>query len=436
MATAAAGAAAATVAAGVAITMGPVGVAIPLALALCLLLIREPLALLTLFVYIGLFKEQGVVKALPFDITGGLGVLLVGVCFSRFASGRARTVPLGLVAPVAVIAVMLVISLHWTPSPEYGTDKTVKFVTLTLLAMLAPFFLIESQRDVRRYLAWLIVVAVLAAAVTVIHPPADSNRLTIGSLGNTIGVSQLMCTAAAILLVGALTDVLPARLWAVALALGLMAVAAAVGSRGPLFSLAIALVATGAVWLARVPRKVLPVLGVVVVGVALLPFISLPQASSQRLGRAVRDPVGSLRADARSTTFGEAINLIKDHPLVGVGAGGFQSVGTLAHPPEDYPHNLFLEVWSELGLAASTALITSIIFVLSDIWRGAWRLAPRPGGGLLYVVSAVVVFNLLAAQVSGDINENRAFWVSFGLAWLLVRHGGLLTPPLRGDAHA
>ena len=80
-------------------------------------------------------------------------------------------------------------------------------------------------------------------------------------------------------------------------------------------------------------------------------------------------------------------------------------------------------MWSELGLAAVLVLIASIVAVLAEIWRGAWRASPGPEGRLRYVISAVVVFTLLAAQVSGDVNENRAFWTSFGLAWLIVQYG-------------
>jgi O-antigen ligase len=416
------GAAAAAVASGAAVTLGPVALAIPAGLAACVFLVREPLALLTLYVYVGLFKEQAVVQAIPFDVTLALGLLLAGLCFVRWASGRARPIPVALAAPVAVIGVMLVISLSWTPSPDYGGEKALKFLTLTLLATVAPFFLVEEQHDLRRYLSWTIVLALVAAVLTLMSPP-EGDRLTISSASNTIGVSHLLCTAALILLVGALTDLLAARGWAVVAGLGLIVIAAAVGSRGPLLALALALAATGLAWLARVPRKVLPVLVVVGISAALLPLVSLPQGSSQRLAAAARDPVAELRSDARYTTFGQALQLIEQRPLVGVGTGGFQSVGTLGYPPEDYPHNLFLEVWSELGLAAAVVLVASIVAVLVGMWRRAWRLPPGPSRQLVYVIVGLFVFNLLTAQVTGDLNENRTLWGSFGVAWLIVQHG-------------
>jgi O-antigen ligase len=425
------GAGAALVAAAGALTLGTAALGIPLALAGLLFLVRQPLALLTLFVYVGLFKEQAVVRALPIDATLALGVLLIGVCLHRWLAGRARHVPLGLAAPLVVIGIALVASLAWTPAPEYGAEKAWKFVTLTLLAALAPLFLVEEERDLRRYFWWTVAMAALTAVVTLAGPRASDGRLTIGIEGNTIGIGHLLCTGAIILLLGALTDLVPARVWALAGSVGLVGVAAGVGSRGPLLSFVVALAATGAIWLARVPRTVLPVLLVVVAGAALVPFLSLPESSGQRLGTAVADPVGALEADPRYTSFSQAARIIEQHPLLGIGTGGFQSVGALESPPEDYPHNMVLEVWAELGLAVLVVLLASIVVLLSGLWTAAWRLPPSsPACGLLYLLIGVFLFNLFEAMLTGDLNENRTFWGVFGLAWIVVRYG---VPGSAGD---
>jgi O-antigen ligase len=424
------GAAAATIAAVSALTIGPAALALPLALGLGLLLVREPLALLTLYTYIGLFKEQDVVAALPIDATLALGLLLSGVCFARWLGGRAHTIPLGLVAPLAVVAVLLAVSLAWTPSPGYGGEKALRFATLTALAALAPFFLVEDQRDLRRLLAWIVALAGFAAVVTLANPPATADRLTIGMEGNTIGLSQLLCAGALILLIGTLTDLFRARSLALGSSAALIGVAAAIGSRGPLLCLGLALVVTGVVFLARVPHRTAPVMLVVVAGVALLPFVSLPEGSAERLGRAASHPVTALQEDPRYTSFGQAVDLIEEHPLLGVGAGGFQSVGRFADPPEDYPHNMFLEVWSELGLAAFLVLAGSVMVVLAALWRAVWRLPPGGAFQLLYVFNAIFLLNLFSAQLSGDLIQNRTYWGAFGLAWLIV-HSDL---PARRDA--
>jgi O-antigen ligase len=139
------------------------------------------------------------------------------------------------------------------------------------------------------------------------------------------------------------------------------------------------------------------------------------------LGRAASHPVTALQEDPRYTSFGQAVDLIEEHPLLGVGAGGFQSVGRLADPPEDYPHNMFLEVWSELGLAAFLVLAASVMAVLASLWAVVWRLPPGGPFQLLYVFNAIFLLSLFTAQLSGDLIQNRTYWGAFGLAWLIVR---------------
>ncbi|MDP9228200.1 MAG: hypothetical protein M3M99_04000, partial [Actinomycetota bacterium] len=82
-----------------------------------------------------------------------------------------------------------------------------RFLTLTLLATVAPFFLIKEARDVRRFFFWIIVLAFVTAGLALASPPpAGAGRLEFGGEGNTIGVSQLLCTAALVLLLAGLGD--------------------------------------------------------------------------------------------------------------------------------------------------------------------------------------------------------------------------------------
>ena len=413
-------------AAAAAVRAGPAALAIPAGLAAVLLLVRQPLALLVLFVYIGLFKAEAVVQAVPFDVTAGLGVLLAAVCFFRLVTGRARPLPYGFALTLAVVGLALVGSLGWTSALDYGAEKAAKFLTLTLLAAVAPFFLIEDESDLRRFFSWTVVIAVAAAMLALVHPPPPgADRLELGAAASTIGSSRLLCAAAIVLLLGALAN--PAwRLPATLAGLGLIAVAAAVGSRGPLLSLALALAVTAGVWVIRVPRKVVPLLLVVVAGVAVFPFVSLPETSGDRLAAATSDPVAAFRGDDRSFLYDQAVELIEEHPLRGAGAGGFNSVSVLK-----WPHNLFLELWSELGLVTTAVVAASIIAVLVGLFRAAWRLPEGPSRQLVYVLTGVFLLYFFAVQVSGDINENREFWAVFGVAWLVVRYG---VPPPRAAA--
>jgi len=75
---------------------------------------------------------------------------------------------------------------------------------------------------------------------------------------------------------------------------------------------------------------------------------------------------------------------------------------------------------------AAIVVVTSTVAVLVGLLRRAWRHPEARARQLLYVVAGVLLLNLYSAQLSGDINENRAFWTALGLAWMVVRNPRLL----------
>jgi O-antigen ligase len=411
----------ALVAAAAAVKAGPVALGIPVALALSVALVREPLALLALFLEVGLFKNEAIVKSLPVDATLSLGILLAGVCGVRLVTGRVRAVPFGYALTIAIVSLLLIVSLGWTTGGAYGHQKVTTFLTVTMLAIGAPLFLFERWADLRRFFLWTVVVAVPVALLALTHPARDTSRL---ASDNTIGTSHLLCTAALILLLAALGGTrrrLPASVGAALL----IAIAAAVGSRGPVLSLAVALAVTVSAWLLRVPRKIAPVLAVAAAGLLVVPFVSLPTVSRERLSSAVSDPVAAYRHDDRYELAQQAIKLIDAHPLRGAGAGAFAAV----EPLVKWPHNLFLELWAELGIVAVVTVGVAIVVALVGLFRVSWRLPDHsPEQVLAYILLAVFTFNVVTVQVTGDINQNRTFWGMLAIAWL-VAAGRLDEPP-------
>jgi O-antigen ligase len=317
------------------------------------------------------------------------------------------------------VSLSLAVSLAWTSARGYGTEKVTTFLTVTMLAIGAPFFVLERWEDLRRFFMWTVVVAVPVATLALTNPARDTGRL---AGDNTIGTSRLLCVAALVLLLGALGRS-RWRLPAVALAAGFIAIAAAVGSRGPIVSFALALAVTLTAWLLRVPRKATPVLAIAAACVAVVPFVSLPATSSERISEAARDPVAAFRQDDRSFLVKQAFQLIDRDPVRGGGVGAFSTV----NPSAKWPHNMFLELWAELGLAALIVVAVASAAALVGLFRLAW-LAPqhaiRPD--VVYILLAVFTFNLMAVQVSGNINDNRDFWGILSIASLVVA-GGLDT---------
>jgi O-antigen ligase len=412
----------AVTAAAAAVMLGPAALALPAALVACVFLVREPLALLVLYLWIGLFKQQPIVEAVPGDTTVLLGGLLAAVCFARLVQGRMRSVPYPLALTLVVMGAALIAGLSWTPALGYGGDKAWRFLTLTLLAVLAPFCLIENQRDVRRYLRWTVIAAAVVALSALAGGPAEG-RLELGS-GDTISTSLLLCAAALVLLLMGLAQP-AARLWATAAGIGLIVVGAQVGSRGPIIGLGLSLLIVAALWVMRVPRKMLPLLVAVVAGVAVFPFISLPEGSSARLSAVTRDPIGTVERDQRAELYSGAVTLIERHPLRGAGTGAFATVA----PPTKWPHNVFLELWSELGVIPALALAACVVALLASLFGLAWRLPEGRPRLLVYIIIGLFLSFFFAVQVTGDLNENRVFWSVFGLAWLVARHDVLREGP-------
>jgi O-Antigen ligase len=420
------GFAAAVAAAATAVLLGPVALAVPLVLGLVYLMVRFPPFLLVCYGYVGIFKGQPELAALPFDATVALGVLLFGVCLIRLLEGRARPVPAPYLTLLLLIGVMLAVALLWTPMLQYGTEKTLKFVSFTALAALSPFFIIEDRRDVRTLLWGTVALALFGAAVALAYPGgSESGRIEFGGNENTIFTSRLLCAGALVLLVAPGLGV-PRRLRIAGpvLGIGLVVVAAGVGSRGPIVALALALACVIAASVVRSPRQLLSVLVIVAVGIAIFPLIKLPETSKERLQNTVDNPVMTLEQDGRSRFYSKAIELTGEHPLFGFGTGGFFLFSyVLMDQEEQYPHNIFLELSSELGLGPPIALAVVILYVLLMLGRRAWRAETDVDRRMIFVVGGLFLNNLFAVQFSGDINDNRVFWAMFGVALLLARYG-------------
>jgi O-antigen ligase len=420
--------------ASAAVLFGRGAIYIPVLIVLVVWLCRRPVVLLAAYLSIGVFKGATLLLELPVDPTLALAALLLGVCTVRVLSGRAFKVPMILAVTFIVIGVLLVLSLTWTPVPGYGAEKALKFWTLTLLALAAPFCVIDNERDLRQLLAWLLIAAVVGAVVTLrfgeISAVSDINnantgRLEFGGVENTIFMSRMLCAGALVALFAPAMRLGGARGRVVLplIGVGLLAVAASIGSRGPLVSLALALIVTLTAVVVRTPRALLPLLAMVAIGAAVLPFISLPETSAARLRGITEDPLGTLQQDGRSRLYRQAIEIARDNPVVGLGAGGFRLYSAVLIRKElRYPHNIFLEAAAEIGIAAAVLLALCLIAVLIGLFRRAWGTEDTQRRAQVYLVTALLLVAFFDAQFSGDINDNRTFWTALALGWLVARH--------------
>jgi len=146
-------------------------------------------------------------------------------------------------------------------------------------------------------------------------------------------------------------------------------------------------------------------------GVALV--VVLSGVLDPLLIRVADDPNTSSRAIDLAATG----RLFLQAPVFGVGIGGFASTGL-----DVYPHNMFAEVVSELGVLGALLLLAWLGLAL----RGAAR-SP--------VAVALVVATAVFALFSGNLAGNAEFWIFSALAVaMLPIHGGAASSDgLAGD---
>jgi hypothetical protein len=98
-----------------------------------------------------------------------------------------------------------------------------------------------------------------------------------------------------------------------------------------------------------------------------------------------------------------------------LGIGGFvMDYGGYDAISGDYPHNIFLEIGSELGVIGMIAFLWMLGWTFSR-WLALRRKARGNQLHVVYTLFAMLVFELINACVSGDINTNRLLFGCLGL---------------------
>jgi O-antigen ligase len=416
-----------------AVAADTLALAVPVAVAGAYALVRRPAVLLAVFLYIPFFEAAPVVRDLPFDPTPAFAALMVLALVLRTGATPLRRPPAGFLVPVLVIGGALLIGLLWTADSTYAQEKVLKYLTVTLIAALAPFAVLTTERALRQFLVAIVAGALLVAVLTLITPPTVAEGITSEfdtqgrfSFGGQIFPARFLCTGALIMF---LVPGLTASRWrwaAPVAAVGVLLVASGYGARGPIAAFVATMVAVILVLALRSGRHLAIVLAAVAITAAALPFVTVPETAGERIEEAARDPVATLRGDTRHVLYDQATTMIVGSPLLGEGTGSFAAYSAIVSPRRQtllYPHNIFLELWAEIGIIPLLAFVVAVVGGVAMLMRRLVVADDRRERQLLTLVFGLFVLNFFASQVSGDINDSRTTLVFLGLAWMLGRYG-------------
>lgn len=320
-------------------------------------------------------------------------------------------------------AIVVAGSYLYTPAPEYGGVKLVRFLLIGGFFLLAPLYLIKEEEDFRHFALTFVLFAIaqsflLFARVdrfTVNANPDETDVTRIGA-GWLVGMALLLLLFYKVVLSPFWRKVL--IVFAVPCLIGGLIASA---SRGAVFSVALAMIIL-AFKLSR-GRSKIAILGLIIFTMICAggAFYFLRGMGNGKYSEKFSELVALSHGEQTYGSGGErlafysaALREIPQRPILGIGVGGW-SVYYYGLDARRYPHNLFLEVSVEEGLIGILALCT----FLWSIWnanRELWEIT----GVEFAVLSGLLIFALTSTMFSGDLDDDRLLWLWSGMVLAMV----------------
>ncbi|KQX05669.1 hypothetical protein ASC59_16490 [Leifsonia sp. Root1293] len=319
-----------------------------------------------------------------------------------------------LVFVIPLFCIFALHALYVAPTTDYGDDKLQKWMTITAVSAAAACLIRDRRTIYTLGWAWIFGSSVLAILAVAGY---DGGRADLfGS--NPIWLARAL--AAGIIIMVWLRWEKAAKTFPTILVVAILGAGIlASGSRGPLLAVVVGLgVLTVFSQRGRVWKISLIIAGCVA---AVWAVITLPFFANSRFADLLENgDTDQTRELYRAIT----LRIIGENPA-GVGFGNWSIVA--GHPRHLWPHNIFLEVFAELGVLPGSILVVSLVAVLIVLATQA-----RSNRTTLLVL-ALLSAETLSVSISGDLNA-RTFWFLLTLGFLFatrnVLEGG--PAPVRG----
>ena len=301
------------------------------------------------------------------------------------------------------------LSLLWTNNVQYGRDKFLLGLALSLIPGLA---LVVSYSIFKRFsMRPFMFLCMLYIILSLSFAESPTTQRWTGLSGNPIWMSR-----------DALL-VIPACFYATKISLSARTVlsitslmtAISTGSRGPLLSCFFAVFITSLVQKRIAAKHVVLFIVIAVLSFPTFYFLAnfgnltalqnvdrITSFSSLLFDTARQNEMPFQNTYSRYLLFAIAIDKFESNPIFGTGLGGFSNSG------RSYPHNLLLEIFCELGLFGALLFLVALLKSLKGLSKEPFLLC-------------MLIQCFLYSLVSGDLASNWQFFhVSFLSAIVLV----------------
>lgn len=296
----------------------------------------------------------------------------------------------------------------------YADDKVTRLFTLTALAAFVPIVVFRTRDDLRKLTNTLMIISsliVISGMGQLTDPSVLLTRWTAGS-ADTVTTGAIAGIAA----IGALVLCMESSGWRFIGGLALEGIAAtalvAAGSKGPLLGFGLTVLAIFVLFFRnrKTALRNVAILAVIVVSAGTYVWQMMPAQSTLRLAQFFTGDVGSIADGGRGEHYKVGFNLTRNHPL-GLGWGGYGDELGMGND-RYYPHNFLLETSLEAGWAAC---IYAFLLICASVYR-LFRIALIKRSHELVMLSGFLIYCIIAAQFSGDINDNKFLFAMMSLA--------------------
>lgn len=363
---------------------------------------------LALFLSAGFFKAQ--LAWLPVDLTFFAALATFGCVMADIVKNK-FTIP-GNISLILAFFALFLPSMFWTEWNSYAVEKTIRFFTLTMLAAVAPLFLIKTRADLHRFLNALAILGSIMAIDALLalftHSVENQQVSVFGSstiaLGRAVGI--IFIWVAIQIIEGSFN--FPVGLGVLG---ALSIVLLGSGSRGPLLAVVASLLLTLSKRIFNRGRilKILILFFIVTLAI-YLSFTWVPQMSLQRVLNFMTGELGSSELN-RIYAYRLSWVIIKNSPW-GIGLGGFAGkMPLLTGQVLQYPHNIILEIFMEGGFLPG---LYFVFLIIKTLWKSL-TLVRNQSSPEWITLLAILIFFLINTMVSGDLNDNKMFFAFMSL---------------------
>lgn len=365
-----------------------------------------------LFLLSGSFKES---LNLPVDLAAVFLILTTFSILKRiYKKPEINKINVFPVVLFFVFISLVLVSLFYSPNLDLAQDKTIRLLLLTTPAFVYPFFVLKSKESLTRFLIAIASVAIIMSLLSLpmIFQRGSAIDFVGFNEGNYQGLARVTGVGLVIILfLGVLNSHLKRYRLFFLVSIAVVSITLlASGSRMPIIAVSVALIfiilSTVKIkkWELRYPKyfnKIFIILALLAIPLMWAYNQGYFDAIIYRFEVLVSQGGGAGRTDR----FITALEVWKDNFILGSGFGSFSEFYD-SNIVGDYPHNLFLEIASELGVVGLT-MFTLLLAVAMFRFLKLGKIKKVRNNNLYTTVAIVFLVIFLNAMVSGDINSNR-----------------------------